>query len=327
MKFILQPVILSNYSFCQVITNLTLNACEKAAIASSRLKGSGKKEAADELAVNAMREIFNTSEIGIEVVIGEGEMDEAPMLFIGERLGMGDVKLDLAVDPLEGTNSCANNAPNSMTTAAIGERGSFLKAPDCYMEKIASGTVFHNDVLHIEASIKENLRNLALYKKKSVSDIMVIMLDRERHAQRIAEIRDIGAKVCLIPDGDIYGIIATTVFGNGADLYLGSGGAPEGVLAAAAIKASGGTMMGRLLFETESQRNRAIEYGLKDPEKVLYLEDLIKSNVVFVMSGVTNGDLLKGVSICKKTGLLKCKSMIFSFIEGQKNVKKITNYL
>lgn len=319
-------MILNNFSICQEVIPTLLYACEQAAIASSSLIGRGKKNEADALAVKALREILQTSHVGIEVVIGEGEMDEAPMLFIGEKLGQGEVKLDLAVDPLEGTNLCANNQPNSMTSAAIAPKGSLLKCPDCYMSKIAAGNVHENGVIHIDASLKENLRNLAAYKKKNIEDLSVIMLSRERHQEQIQEIRALGANVTLISDGDINGIISTTSFGKGADLYLGTGGAPEGVLAACALKVLGGVMMGRIICETEEQKQRAINYGFKDLSCILNVDDMVKDDVALILTGVTNGDINGGVSRCKKTGLLRCESIIFTSILNKKNVRKTQNY-
>ena len=312
---------------CQELTSLLLEASEAAAIATKKLVGMGLKNEADGLAVKAMRDALNASNFGIKVVIGEGEMDEAPMLFIGEKLGKGKHGFDLAVDPLEGTNLCANNMPNSITAIAISEADGFLKAPDCYMEKIASGRVKEDGVLNIEAGIKENLKNLASYLKKPISDLEVVLLARPRHQETIAKIREAGAKVNLISDGDIYGIIATTAFGNGADLYVGMGGAPEGVLAAAALNACGGFMQGRLVFEAAEQRKRAIEYGLKQPEKILNLKDMVSKNSIFVVSGVTNGEMLKAPKMCKKTGFLMVESMVFSSISKKGYVQKITNYL
>jgi fructose-1,6-bisphosphatase class II len=322
-------MILSNPLVCQEITDIAVQASEEAAIAASKLIGTGKKNEADALAVNAMREIFNKSQYGIQVVIGEGEMDKAPMLYIGEKLGINKEKIvfDLAVDPLEGTNLCANNMPNSITAIAISDKGNLLAAPDCYMQKIASGKVFEKGVIHIESSIKENLNNLSLYLKKDITDLNVVILDRERHFDKIKEVRNLGAKVSLISDGDIYGIIATTHFGNGADLYLGSGGAPEGVLAAVAIKAVGGQMMGKLELESETQKQRAINYGIKNPSSILDLEDMVKGNAIFIASGITNGEMLKGIKVCKKTGNTICETIVFNAISNFFSVKKITHYL
>jgi fructose-1,6-bisphosphatase II / sedoheptulose-1,7-bisphosphatase len=319
-------VSLSKKLICQEVSNLILEASEFSAIKASELVGSGRKNDADDLAVKAMREVLQNSRFGMEVVIGEGEMDEAPMLFIGERFGEGELLFDIAVDPLEGTNLCAKNMPNSITTIAISDKGGFLKAPDCYMKKLASGRVKEDGVLHIEASLKENLKNLAQYQKKDMRNISVIMLDRERHFAEMEEARSLGVKVSLIPDGDIYGVIATTSFGNGADLYVGSGGAPEGVLSAVAIKACKGFMMAKLMPETDEQKQRILNYGLKLDE-ILTLNSLVKGDAIFCASGVTNGEMLRGAKLCKKRDMWMTESIIFSTISGVGNVKKVLNYL
>lgn len=317
---------LSEKIICQEVSNLVIEASEMAALSAFKLNGMGRKNDADKLAVDAMRKVLQTSSMGIKVVIGEGEMDEAPMLFIGEELGQGEMLFDLAVDPLEGTNLCANNMPNAITSIAISEKSGILAAPDCYMEKIASGKVKEDGVINVETPLKENLKNLAKYLKKDISDLNITMLDRPRHKERIAEIRSLGAKVSLISDGDIYGIIATTGFGNGADLYLGSGGAPEGVLAAAAIKACGGQMSGKLLFETEEQRSRAVKYGISNPDKPLSLNEMIKGNCIFAASGVTNGEMLKAPTFCGKTNFWKVETIVFSFINNVPSVQKILHF-
>ena len=296
-----------------------------AAISASKLVGMGQKNEADDMAVKAMREVLSQSSLGMEVVIGEGEMDEAPMLYIGEKFGKGDILFDIAVDPLEGTNLCANNMPNSLTTIAIGERGSLLKAPDCYMKKIASGFVLSEDVLHIDLSVEENIKNLAKYRKKQIDEITVIMLDRERHKEDIKKIRSLGARVKLISDGDIFGCLATTHFSYQADLYLGMGGAPEGVLAACALKASGGFMMGKLIFENKNQEERAVQYGIKNPSKVLTMKDMVNGNCLFAISGVTDGDFLRGVK--QEGGFCKVETMLFRYIEGKATVSKITDFI
>lgn len=297
-------------------------ASQNAAILSSSLIGMGRKNDADYMAVRGMKEVLIQSSIGMEVVIGEGEMDEAPMLFVGERLGAGEIMCDIAVDPLEGTNLCADNKPNSMTTIAVGEKGSLLKSPDCYMEKIASGTVFEDGVIHIDATMKENLKNISIYKKKSISELNVILLERERNKEKVAEIRALGARVSLIPDGDIFGILNTTTFGSSLDLYCGSGGAPEGVLAACALKAVNGRMMGRLILETEDQKTRALSYGIKAGE-ILTLNDMVKSNVIFALSGVTKGELVNGIVM--KNGFQVVESLIFSYIDGVASIVKMQN--
>lgn len=318
-------MILSKKIICQELTCLIIEASKMGAISASKLIGMGKKNEADDLAVNAMREVLNQSEIGMEVVIGEGEMDEAPMLFIGEKFGSGEPLFDIAVDPLEGTNLCANNMPNSLTTIAISEKGGFLKAPDCYMQKIASGLVKQDGILHIDAPVKENITNLSKYLKKDISDITVIMLDRQRHKEDMEKIRSMGARVKLISDGDIYGVVATTSFANEADLYLGSGGAPEGVLSACALKVCGGFMMGRLMFENKTQEERAIKYGIHNPHQILHLKDMVSKDCIFAISGVTNGNLLKGVT--QANGFTCIETLLFSYVDGKPSISKITNFI
>lgn len=314
---------LSKKLICQ--ESLLLKASREAAISCSKLIGMGQKNEADDLAVKAMRSILQSSEVGMEVVIGEGEMDEAPMLYIGEQFGKGEILFDIAVDPLEGTNLCANNIPNSITTIAIGAKGTLLKAPDCYMEKIASGLVHEEGVLHIENTIEENIQNLAKYLKKDISEIVVIMLERERHKEKITKIRALGAKVKLISDGDIYGVLATTKLFNQADLYIGSGGAPEGILAACAIKTCKGFMMGKLILEDSSMEKRMNDFGIKNPSAVLTLNEMVKGDCIFVASGVTDGNILEGVK--KEKECTKVESIIFKSIEGKNEISKITDFI
>src|SRR5277367_1115674 len=230
---------------------------EAAAIAASRWIGRGKKNEADGAAVEAMRQAFDTVAIDGTVVIGEGEMDEAPMLYIGEKVGQGGPAMDIAVDPLEGTSITAKGGPNAIATVALAEHGNFLHAPDIYMEKIAVGGGLPDGVVSLDAPVQENLKNLALAKKVDVSELMVCMLDRERHHETIAKIREAGARITLIGDGDVAGVMAASQPGTGVDIYLGSGGAPEGVLSAAALRCIGGQMQGKLLFEDAAQIERA----------------------------------------------------------------------
>ncbi len=218
---------------------------EAAAIAASRWIGRGKKNDADGAAVEAMRKSFDTVAINGTVVIGEGEMDEAPMLYIGEKVGCGGPQMDIAVDPLEGTSITAKGGQNAIATVALAERGNFLHAPDIYMEKIAVGGGLPEGVVSLDAPVAENLKNLALAKGVEVSELMVCMLDRDRHAEKIAKIREAGARIMLIGDGDVAGVIAASQPMTGVDMYLGSGGAPEGVLAAAALRCIGGQMQGQ----------------------------------------------------------------------------------
>ncbi|MDB5369092.1 MAG: glpX [Roseomonas sp.] len=268
---------------------------EAAALAASRWIGRGDKNAADGAAVDAMRKAFDTVAIEGTVVIGEGEMDEAPMLYIGEKIGLGGPKVDIAVDPLEGTTICATGGPNSIATLAVAEHGGFLHAPDIYMDKIAVGPGLPMGVVDLDASVAENLRELARAKKSEINDLVVCILGRDRHKAIIQACRDAGARIMLIPDGDVSGVIAVSQPEAGVDLYLGSGGAPEGVLAAAALRCIGGQMQGRLLYEDDSQIARARDMGITDPNRKFSVEDMAKGDVMFAATGVTAGPMLKGV--------------------------------
>ena len=300
---------------------------EAAAIASARWIGKGKKNDADGAAVEAMRKAFDTVAIDGTVVIGEGEMDEAPMLYIGEKVGCGGPAMDIAVDPLEGTSICAKGGPNAIATVALAEKGNFLHAPDIYMEKIAVGVWLPEGVVALDAPVKENLRNLALAKGVEVADLMVCMLDRERHAEKIAQIREAGARIMLIGDGDVAGLIAVSQPLTGVDLYLGSGGAPEGVLAAAALRCIGGQMQGKLLFEDDTQIARALTMGITDPNRIYTTEEMAKGDVMFAATGVTSGAMLNGV---RRVGheaithsiVMRSKSGTVRYIEGHHNFVK-----
>ena len=270
---------------------------EAAAIAAARLRGRGNEKAADKAAVDAMRRELGKLAIRGRVVIGEGEMDEAPMLYIGEELGDGTgPEVDIAVDPLEGTTICAKAMPNSLAVLAISERGGLLHAPDMYMNKIAVGPGYPQGVVDLDWPVEENLRSLAKAKGVDVADIMVCCLDRPRHAELIAAIRATGAAVQLIPDGDIAGVIWTTdAAETGIDIYMGSGGAPEGVLAAAALRCIGGQMQGRLMPQKDEERQRAIAMGIADVDRKFTMEEMASSDVIFSATGVTDGSLLDGV--------------------------------
>jgi fructose-1,6-bisphosphatase II / sedoheptulose-1,7-bisphosphatase len=268
---------------------------EAAALAASRWIGRGKKNEADGAAVEAMRKAFDTVAIDGTVVIGEGEMDEAPMLYIGEKVGMGGPAMDIAVDPLEGTSITAKGAANAIATVALAEHGNFLHAPDIYMDKIAVGGGLPAGVVTLNASVRENLKNLARAKKIDVSELMVCMLDRDRHAEIIARCREAGARIMLIGDGDVAGVIATSQPETGIDIYLGSGGAPEGVLSAAALRCIGGQMQGRLMFEDDAQIARAHGMGITDPNRIYDITDMAKGDVMFAATGVTSGPMLRGV--------------------------------
>jgi fructose-1,6-bisphosphatase II / sedoheptulose-1,7-bisphosphatase len=270
---------------------------EAAALASSHWTGRGQEKAADQAAVNAMREALNGLTIDGTVVIGEGERDKAPMLYIGEKVGTGEgPRIDIALDPLEGTTLCATAGPNSLAVMAMSEHGGFLHAPDVYMDKIAVGGGLPAGVVDIDASIAENLKNLAKAKKKDISELVVVVLKRDRHAEKIAKLREAGCRVQLIPDGDVAGVIATATAATGVDMYLGIGGAPEGVLAAAALRCIGGQMQGRLLFDGEDeQKERAKRMGIADLNRKYSLSEMAKGDVMFAATGVTDGSMLKGV--------------------------------
>ena len=272
---------------------------EAAAIAAAQMRGRGNEKAADKAAVDAMRRELGRVEIRGTVVIGEGEMDEAPMLYIGEKVGIGEgPEVDIAVDPLEGTTRCAKSMPNALAVLAISERGGLLHAPDMYMNKIAIGPGYPDGTVDLDASPAENLNALAKAKGVPIGEIMACILDRPRHAELIRAVREAGAGVQLIPDGDIAGVIWTTdPRETGVDIYIGSGGAPEGVLAAAALRCIGGQMEGRLIPMKDEERMRAEKMGITDINKKFKLEDMASADVVFSATGVTDGSLLKGVRI------------------------------
>ena len=268
---------------------------EAAALSSARLMGRGDEKAADQAAVDAMRQAFNGVAIDGTVVIGEGERDEAPMLYIGEKVGMGTgPKVDIALDPLEGTTICANGGPNALSVIAIAEHGRFLHCPDTYMEKIAVGPV-GKGVVDLDKSPTENLKALAQAKGERVQDLTVIILYRPRHEALIQEVRQSGARIRLISDGDVSAAIATTKLESDIDMLMGIGGAPEGVLAAAALRCVGGDMQGRLKPSNQQEIDRAQAMGIKDINKKLSLEELAGGEVMFAATGVTDGDYLKGI--------------------------------
>lgn len=270
---------------------------ERAAVAAAQLRGRGDEKAADQVAVDAMRTELNKLNIKGTIVIGEGERDEAPMLYIGEEVGKGDgPELDIALDPLEGTTICAKNMPNSLAVIAFANKGHLLYAPDVYMDKIAIGPGYPDGTISIDAKPSENLAAVAKAKGVDISQVTACILDRPRHAKLISEVRECGASVRLIGDGDVAGVIYTTdPDETGIDIYLGTGGAPEGVLAAAALRCTGGQMQGRLLFKSQDQIDRAATMGVKDPNKIYQLEELAAGDVMFAATGVTDGDMLQGV--------------------------------
>jgi fructose-1,6-bisphosphatase II len=268
---------------------------ESAALAASRWMGRGERDAADGAAVEKMRESLGEMEIAGRIVIGEGERDEAPMLYIGEEVGCGGSEVDIAVDPVEGTNLVANGLPNAIAVMAISERGGLLHAPDTYMRKLAVGPKAAAYV-HIDAPVRENLEAVANALEKPINDVCVIILDRPRHAALIKEVREAGARIRLISDGDVDACIATAIDGTGIHVAMGTGGAPEGVLAAAAIKCLGGNFMGRLEPRNEEEAARAIAMGFGDLNRVLEIDDLVLSDdVIFCATGITDGDMVRGV--------------------------------
>jgi len=272
-----------------------LEVTEAAALAAGRWMGKGDKHAADDAAVEAMRKAFEEVEIDGRIVIGEGERDEAPMLFIGEEVGCGGEKIDIAVDPLEGTNLTAYGQPNSLAVLAFGPEGSLLHAPDTYMNKVAVGPKAF-DVVHIDATPTENVTAVAKALDRDVEDIVVCILDRDRHKDLIAEVRQAGARIRLISDGDVFGCVATAIEGTGIHLYLGIGAAPEGVLACAAMKCIGGCFMGRFEWRSEEERARAVDMGTCNIDGVLDMDCLVNTDeAAFVATGVTDGELLRGV--------------------------------
>ena len=280
----------------RILTMELVRVTERAAVAAARLRGRGDEKAADQVAVDAMRQELNRLAINGTVVIGEGERDEAPMLYIGEEVGAGGPEVDIALDPLEGTTICAKNLPNALAVIAIAEKGSLLFAPDVYMDKIAVGPGYPDGVIDIDASPAQNIASLAKAKGVPVSEITACILDRPRHAKLIDAVRSTGAAIRLIGDGDVAGVIHTTdPDETGIDIYLGTGGAPEGVLAAAALRCTGGQMQGRLILDTPEKVERAAKMGIADPKKVYRIEEMARGDVLFAATGVTDGNLLAGV--------------------------------
>lgn len=268
---------------------------EAAALACSRYMGRGDEKAADQAAVDAMRKAFDSLRVDGTVVIGEGERDEAPMLYIGEKVGQGDSpQIDIALDPLEGTTICATGGVGAISVIAVAEKGNFLHAPDTYMDKIAVGPGARGTI-DIDASPEDNIRNVAKALGKDVSEVTVVILSRPRHEELIARVRALGARIHLIGDGDVSAAVATGVRESGIDILLGTGGAPEGVISAAAMKCLGGDFQGRLKFRSQEEKDRARRMGIEDFDRCYKLEDLAKGSVMFCATGVTSGPLLKGV--------------------------------
>jgi fructose-1,6-bisphosphatase II / sedoheptulose-1,7-bisphosphatase len=269
---------------------------EAAALAASRMVGRGDEKAADKAAVDAMRTALNTLNIEGTVVIGEGERDEAPMLYIGERVGAGGPEIDIALDPLEGTTITAKGGQNAMAVIALTDKGGFLNAPDTYMEKIAVGPHIPSSILDLDAPIGEIVKKVAQAKDARAEDLLICILDRPRHEALIRGVRETGARIMLIQDGDVSAVMATADPATGIDLYVGTGGAPEGVLAAAALQCTGGSMLGRLVFRNNDEISRAERYGITDLKKVYTTNELAKpDNVMFAATGVTDGTMLRGV--------------------------------
>ena len=290
---------------------------EAAAIAASTLVGRGDEKAADAAAVEAMRSAFNTLYMDGTIVIGEGERDEAPMLYIGEKVGGAPgtgPKIDIALDPLEGTTICAKAGPNSLAVLAIAEEGNLLNAPDVYMDKIAVGPGYPAGVIDLDKTPTQNVEAIAAAKGVKPADIIACVLDRPRHEALIAELRAIGCGVVLIGDGDVAGVIATTDEDTTIDLYMGSGGAPEGVLAAAALRCVGGQFKGRLLFRNDDERARAAKWGVTDLDKQYDLTELARGDCIFAATGVTDGSLLDGVK--RRGGRMTTNSVVMRASSG-----------
>jgi len=306
----------SNLMMERVLSIEIVRVTERAAVNAARLRGRGDEKSADQAAVDAMRRELNNLPIDGTVVIGEGELDEAPMLFIGEKVGnKAGPKVDIAVDPLEGTTLCAKNMSGAIATLAMAENGTLLHAPDIYMEKIAIGPGYPKGVVDLDAPAEENIRSLAKAKGVRPESITAMVLDRPRHADLIAAIRKAGAAVSLITDGDIAGVIHTTEPDKtGIDIYIGIGGAPEGVLAAAALRCTGGQMQCRLVLDTEERRARAAKMGIKDPRKRYEIEDMVRGDCLFAATGVTDGRMLEGVRF--GNGIVETDTVVMRSVTG-----------
>lgn len=304
---------------------------EAAALSASLQMGRGDEREADQAAVDAMRQALNSLSIDGEVVIGEGERDEAPMLYIGEKVGAGGTEIDIALDPLEGTTITAKGGPNALAVIAMANKGGFLKAPDVYMEKIAVGAGLPDGLVDIDASPAQNLKDLALAKQAEISDLVVCILDRPRHAELIARVREAGARIMLISDGDVSGVIATSQPDAGVDMYIGTGGAPEGVLAAAALRCIGGQMQGRLVFRNDDEKARAKRHGLTDLSRIYGLYDMAHGDVMFAATGVTTGPMLRGVrrfagGAVTHSIVMRSKSGTVRTIEARHNFSRKTGF-
>ncbi|WP_316859504.1 class II fructose-bisphosphatase [uncultured Cohaesibacter sp.] len=300
----------------RILTLEIVRVVERAAVSAARMRGQGNEKEADQAAVDAMRRELNQLPIDGTVVIGEGERDEAPMLYIGEQVGnKHGPRVDIALDPLEGTTLCAKNQPNSLAVISIADEGSLLNAPDVYMDKIAIGPGYPKGLVDLDRSPVDNLNALAKAKNVPVSELNVCILDRPRHANLIEEVRTTGAAIRLIGDGDVQGVIHTTdPDETGIDIYMGIGGAPEGVLAASALRCIGGQMQGRLVINSEEQRERAIRMGIADPSKKFELIELAGGDVTFAATGVTDGAMLSGVKFGR--GVIKTQTVVMRSTTG-----------
>src|SRR6516164_11221284 len=301
----------------RALTLEIVRVTERAAVAAARLRGRGAEKISDQAAVDAMRRELSGLPIDGTVVIGEGEMDEAPMLFIGEKVGTkAGPKVEMGVDPLEGTTLCAKNMPGAIATKAMADGGTLLHAPDVYMQKIAIGPGYNKGVVELDASPADNVRRLAKAKGVETSAITVLVLDRPRHADIIQGVRSTGAAVQLITDGDVAGVIHTaTPDETGVDMYIGTGGAPEGVLAAAALRCIGGQMQCRLILDTDEKRERARKMGIADPRMIYGIEDIVKGDCLFAATGVTTGSLLSGVKF-RKDNVYETETVVMRSVTG-----------
>lgn len=327
------PADTSDNPLDRVLVLEMVRVTEAAAVAASKLIGRGDEKAADAAAVEAMRRAFDTLYMDGTVVIGEGERDEAPMLYIGEKVGGGigpgnedAPKIDIALDPLEGTTITAKAGPNALAVLAAAEQGNLLNAPDTYMDKLAVGPGYPEGVIDLAKSPSDNVRAVAAAKGVSPGDIIVCVLDRPRHAEIIAELRGLGCGIQLIPDGDVAGVIAVTNPDTTIDMYMGQGGAPEGVLAAAALRCVGGQFNGRLVFRNEDERARARKWGIEDFDRIYKLEDLAKGDCIFAATGVTSGSLLDGVkrlrggTMTTESVVMRASSGTVRWIKGEHRI-------
>ena len=302
---------------------------EFAALAASKHIGRGNEKAADQAAVDAMRKCLNSLTISGTVVIGEGERDEAPMLYIGEEVGAGGPQLDIALDPLEGTTITANGGENAMAVIALAQKGGFLNAPDVYMKKISANTQ-NQKIISLQQDLKSNIKELAQFKKVNIEDLVICILNRERHIEDIEVIRSSGARIKMIDDGDVSAVIASVISSSNIDMYYGIGGAPEGVLAAAALQCLGGSIEGQLIFYNDQEILRAKKTGINDLDKFYSLDDLAHGDIMFSATGVTDGTMLKGIKITKNYAethsiVMRSKTGTIRHINGEHNflIKKL----